>query len=93
MIYVGVHVRRGDHLTAWMKKFNSSSIGRYEAEYFNHAMDIFRMKYNTHDTKVVFLTASDDFQWVKKNFISKGDIYFTRDMVSLNQQLVTKIKF
>ena len=88
MIYVGVHTRRGDHLESWRKKFPDSKVGRFEGKYFNYAMDMFRTKYNKNNTKVVFIATSDDFAWIKENFVNPGDVYFTKELVSVSESQV-----
>ena len=88
VIFVGVHARRGDHLQAWRKKFPDSDIGKFEDKYFNHAMDMFRDKYNKNNTKVVFIATSDDFEWIKQNFDNQGDIYFTKELVKVPESKV-----
>ena len=87
-IFVGVHARRGDHLLSWREKFPDSEIGKFEGKYFNHAMDMFRIKYNKNNTKVIFVATSDDFDWIKLNFVNTGDIFFIKDLVTVPTQLV-----
>ena len=82
LIFVGVHARRGDHLSSWMQKFPDSQVGKFEGKYFNHAMDLFRNKYNTNTTKVIFVATSDDINWIKLNFNNPGDIIYTADLVT-----------
>ena len=86
-VFVGVHARRGDHLHAWREKFPNSSIGRYEGKYFNHAMDLFRQKYNNNSTKVVFLASSDNFGWIKQIFVNPGDVFFPHELVTVPNSL------
>ena len=88
LIFVGVHARRGDHLTSWKKKFPDSEIGEFEGKYFNHAMDMFRNKYNNNNTNVVFIATSDDFVWIKDNFHDPGDIVFINELVKVPNNLV-----
>ena len=88
MIFVGVHARRGDHLLSWREKFPDSEIGKFEGKYFNHAMDMFRIKYNKNNTKVTFVATSVDFDWIKLNFVNAGDIFFIKDLVTVPTQLV-----
>ena len=89
LIFVGVHARRGDHLSSWLQKFPDSLIGKFEAKYFNHAMDLFRNKYNSNITKVIFVATSDDIDWIKQNFInSNSDIIFTADLLTVPDKLV-----
>ena len=89
LIFVGVHARRGDHLSSWLQKFPDSLIGKFEAKYFNHAMELFRNKYNNAITKVIFVATSDDIDWIKQNFINNGsDIIFTADLITVPDKLV-----
>jgi len=88
IIFVGVHARRGDHLSSWMDKFPDSEIGKFEEKYFNFAMDMFRNKYNKNNTKVIFVATSDDFDWIKRNFLNPGDIVFTKELVKVKSHLV-----
>ena len=88
MIFVGVHARRGDHLLSWREKFPDSEIGKFEGKYFNHAMDMFRNKYNKNNTKVIFVATSDDVDWIKGNFVNPGDIVFIRDLLRVPTQWV-----
>ena len=88
LVFVGVHARRGDHLSSWLQKFPDSLIGKFEAKYFNHAMDMFRNKYNNGITKVIFIATSDDVDWIKLNFNNNGsDIIFTPDLVAVTDKL------
>ena len=88
MIFVGVHARRGDHLLSWREKFPDSEIGKFEGKYFNHAMDMFRIKYNKNNTKVTFVATSVDFDWIKLNFVNAGDIFFIKNLVTVPTQWV-----
>ena len=88
MIFVGVHARRGDHLLSWREKFPDSEIGKFEGKYFNHAMNMFRIKYNKNNTTVIFVATSDDFDWIKENFVNPGDIFFIKDLVTVPTQWV-----
>ena len=73
-----------------MEEFFSpdSEIGKFEGKYFNHAMDMFRIKYNKNNTKVIFVATSDDFDWIKLNFVNTGDIFFIKDLVTVPTQWV-----
>ena len=69
--YVGVHVRRTDHV-AYMKSQHGT--GALDAEYYNDAMEYFREEYDN----CLFVVASDDIKWAKKNFDkSFKDLYFS----------------
>ena len=91
LVYVGVHVRRGDHLSSWKEKFPNSLVGKFEGNYFNHVIDIFRSKYNGNGSKVVFLAASDDFDWMRINLVNQSDIFFTKDIISVDSKWVGKL--
>ena len=83
LIFVGIHARRGDRIQKWKqrKMFRDTVIGTYEGKFFNHAMDMFRSRYNNNNQKVVFLPTSDDYFWIKKHLINKDDIYFSRELI------------
>ena len=83
LIFVGIHARRGDRIQKWKqrKMFRDTVIGTYEGKFFNHAMDIFRSRYNNNNQKVIFLPTSDDYFWIKKHLINKNDIYFSRELI------------
>ena len=83
LIFVGIHARRGDRIQKWKqrKMFRDTVIGTYEGKFFNHAMDIFRSRYNNNNQKVIFLPTSDDYFWIKKHLINKNDIYFSRQLI------------
>ena len=61
--------------------FRDSIVGLYEGKFFNHAMDIFRNRYNNEKQKVIFLLTSDDYFWIKKHLTNKDDVYFSREMI------------
>ena len=83
LVFVGIHARRGDRIQKWKqrKMFRDTVIGIYEGKFFNHAMDLFRSRYNNNQQKVVFLPTSDDYFWIKKHLINKNDIYFSRELI------------
>ena len=83
LVFVGIHVRRGDKIEKWKQKeiYRESFIGRYEGEFFNYAMDMMRERFNNHSQKVVFIPTSDNYYWIKKNLVNKNDIYFSRQLV------------
>jgi hypothetical protein len=45
--------------------------------YFLEAMNIFRKKYVTSSTAVLFVIASDDMAWCKKMFLNEIDVVLT----------------
>ncbi len=63
IMFVGVHVRRGDFLNK-----HSQELGRIVATnlYLHRAMEYFSKKYK----KVVFIVASDELNWCKNNLPS-----------------------
>ena len=69
--YVGVHIRRTDHLK-FMKTEND--MDPLTADYYNDAMDYFREEYEN----CIFVVASDDMKWTKKKIdTSQNDVYFS----------------
>jgi hypothetical protein len=69
--YVGVHVRRTDHI-AYMKKLHQFE--PLDAEYFHDSMDYFREEYDN----CAFIVASDDMEWVSANIENtNGDVFFS----------------
>jgi hypothetical protein len=69
--YVGVHVRRTDHI-AHMKKLHQFE--PLDAEYFLDSMDYFREEYDN----CAFIVASDDMDWVVANIENtNGDVFFS----------------
>jgi len=55
---VGIHIRRGDHISLGYLRFPTM-------KYFTTAMDYFIKKYNGN---VSFIIATNDKKWVEKNF-------------------------
>jgi len=45
--------------------------------YFLEAMNIYRKKYVTSSTAVLFVIASDDMAWCKKMFLNENDVVLT----------------
>ena len=45
--------------------------------YIDTAMDIFRQKYGTNSTNVLFALASDDLKWCQEKFSRHADVVFT----------------
>ncbi|XP_078507087.1 galactoside alpha-(1,2)-fucosyltransferase 2-like [Lissotriton helveticus] len=71
--YVGVHIRRGDYVVV-MPRERKGVVA--DKGYMDKAMAYFRSKYQTP----VFVVASNDMKWCKKNIdASKGDVYFAGD--------------
>ena len=69
--YVGVHIRRTDHLRFMNEQHGMEPLG---ADYYNDAMDYFREEYDN----CVFIVASDDMKWTKKKIDkSHNDVYFS----------------
>ena len=57
--FVGIHQRRGDHIS-YRKEFNMDELG---ASYFIESMEMFRQKFK----RVVFVYVSDDIEWGRAN--------------------------
>ena len=69
--YIGIHIRRTDHLKFMKKNFDADPL---DEEYYNDAMEYFREEYDN----CLFVVASDDIKWAKKNIDSSGnDVYFS----------------
>ena len=62
VIFVGVHCRRTDFVNILEKKGTSTYVKHY---FYEKAFDIYRAKYNDENTKVIFLSVSDDTKWIK----------------------------
>ena len=56
-IFVGVHVRRGDRIHHWTEDAY--------IQFFEKAFEIYRNRYNNEQQEVLFLTVTDDVEWVK----------------------------
>ena len=52
------------------------------SQYFRAAMDIYRQKYQTSTTNVLFVMASDDPKWCKKMFSNETDVVLTSSFKS-----------
>ena len=50
--------------------------------YIDTAMDIFRQKYGTNSTTVLFIMASDDLKWCQEKFSRHADVVFTSSFES-----------
>ena len=69
--FVGVHVRRTDHLQYVKKKYNLKPLN---ADYYNNAMEYFQEEYEN----CIFIVASDDIKWTKRSLDkNKNKIYFS----------------
>ena len=66
VVFVSVHVRRGDALKEPHKNFPG-------LPYFQKAMNYFRNKFSN---KLIFIVVTDDFEWSKANIIGE-DVVFT----------------
>ena len=65
-VRVGIHVRRGDK---WYMA------DKWDAEYYERAMDYFRKRYTTNGKHIIFLVASDDRNWVEAQAVfQKRDV-------------------
>merc|ERR1711997_448620 len=75
LVLVGIHVRRGDHVSYEIEK----GLPVLKASYFLEAME----KYRTHfGNKVIFILVSDDIQWCKEALSKRNrieDLYFASD--------------
>lgn len=67
-VLVGVHVRRTDYVN-FIKQFKTRIP---EKPYFRRAMQYYRNKY----PNVLFVVASDDMSYVRKNFGNESDVLF-----------------
>ena len=69
--YVGVHIRRTDHLQFMKDQHEMEPLG---ADYYNDAMEYFREEYDN----CIFVVASDDMKWSKKKIDkTHNDVYFS----------------
>jgi len=60
---------------AWMSEKGYGQVA--SSEYFLSAMDIFRKRYVTSSTAVLFVVASDDVNWHEKMFLNESDVVLT----------------
>jgi len=78
---VGIHVRRGDHISYEIEK----GIPVLKASYFLEAME----KYRSHfGNKVIFILVSDDIEWCKEALSKRNrieDLYFASDPSFTNE--------
>jgi len=70
--FVGVHVRRTDHLRFMRQNYGLEPL---DADYYNNAMEYFQEEYDN----CVFVVASDDIKWTKKNLDRKNNIIYFSD--------------
>eukprot|EP00090_Calanus_glacialis_P028129 TRINITY_DN4506_c0_g1_i6.p1 TRINITY_DN4506_c0_g1~~TRINITY_DN4506_c0_g1_i6.p1 ORF type:complete len:402 (-),score=64.60 TRINITY_DN4506_c0_g1_i6:206-1411(-) len=76
IIFVGVHCRRTDY--GWhMESLAGATM--VDHTYFDKAFDIYRSRYNTDSSQVVFLAVSDDQAWIKANLGKHSDVRFGLD--------------
>ena len=61
VVFVGIHVRRGDFLKPELQDFGYTVATKL---YLQRAMEYFTTKYNP----IHFIVASDDIQWCRENF-------------------------
>ena len=65
-VRVGIHVRRGD---------KQSMASKWNAVYYEKAMDYFRKKYATNGKQIIFIVASDGKDWIKaQEVFQKPDV-------------------
>ena len=77
--FVGIHQRRGDHLSFQ----EEGKIGHLSAGYFLEAMEIFRERFR----RVVFVYVSDDLEWGRKKLerrIKSKDFYIAGSLQDPN---------
>lgn len=75
IVKVGIHVRRGDFLKpAFVKKGRTTVPGSYVRK----AMDYMRSRFSN----VIFIAASNDLAWVKKELHNTSDTIFSEDFDS-----------
>ena len=78
IVYVSVHVRRTDYIKLLKNLYAGHVVS---SRYFAEAMNMFRRKYNTNTTEVLFVMASDDSNWCKNKFSNQSDVVFTSTFV------------
>ena len=76
-IFIGVHIRRTDHLLYE----DELKVKRLEPDYFLEAMNMYRKKFNVeHQQKeIIFVLVSDDKNWAKQAIlyqIEEEDVYW-----------------
>ena len=84
-VYVGLHARRGDRLANWRssrRHRRASLVGRFEAEFFNTALERLRREYNRPGQRVVFIATSDDPGWLGRKLLSRGDVFYPRHTIA-----------
>ena len=80
-IFVSIHARRTD-FKDWMTKLGHGGFVASQ-KFYLIAMKIYRNKYNSPSSKIVFIMASDDDQWCRKMFGNVSDIVFASSSTSL----------
>lgn len=79
-IFVGIHIRRGDHI----KFEQDTGLTPLKSYYFIDAMDLFRNKFKKHRKKrrIIFVLVGDDLKWAKDRIGTKNkdkDLYFASE--------------
>eukprot|EP00092_Neocalanus_flemingeri_P031120 GFUD01033803.1.p1 GENE.GFUD01033803.1~~GFUD01033803.1.p1 ORF type:complete len:395 (+),score=73.09 GFUD01033803.1:156-1340(+) len=76
IIYIGVHCRRTGYAHHLSVISNASLVDHH---FFDRAFQIYRTRYNTPSTRVIFLAVSDELAWIKENFENHEDVRFGHD--------------
>ena len=63
VIFVGVHCRRTDYEKHLNTLYEKATL--VDKAFFDVAFDIYRSRYDNEKNKVIFLTVSDDSEWIK----------------------------
>ena len=63
VIFVGVHCRRTDYQNHLNTLYEKATL--VDKVFFDVAFDIYRSRYDDEKNKVIFLTVSDDSEWIK----------------------------
>jgi galactoside 2-L-fucosyltransferase 1/2 len=89
-IRVGIHVRRGDMLSSFLRR---KGVIPCTIQYFKHAQQYFKKRYE----RVQFIIVSADLAWCKKNITGKHVVYtnydYTMDfaILTLCDHIITSI--
>ena len=77
VIFVGVHCRRTDYA----KHLNNMNGGAtlVNKTFYEEALRLYRIKYNSKDHKVIFLAVSDDYEWIKNTIGEHDDVFFSKE--------------
>ncbi len=59
----------------WLSNYNYGDLA--SRAYFSEAMSIFRKKYVTLSTAILFVIASDDMDWCERMFLNESDVVLT----------------